>query len=55
MRHENHDHAQQHRCFVFETQQKTEVASLIVSYYPALSTWITVDEVPVSIIASAGS
>ncbi|XP_073998839.1 unconventional myosin 81F [Rhodnius prolixus] len=52
MRHENHDHAQQHRCFVFETQQKTEVASLIVSYYPALSTWITVDEVPVKAITN---
>lgn len=37
-----------HRCFVFETPQKTEIGSLIVSYCPSLSNWITENEVPVS-------
>lgn len=38
-----------HRCFVFETPQKSEIGSLIVSYCPALAGWITDNEVPVSI------
>ena len=38
-----------HRCFVFETSQKTEIGSLIVSYCPSLSTWITENEIPVCI------
>uniref|UniRef100_A0A182IIZ7 Myosin motor domain-containing protein n=1 Tax=Anopheles atroparvus TaxID=41427 RepID=A0A182IIZ7_ANOAO len=38
--------ADQQRCFVFETAQKNEIGSLIVSYYPALSNWITENEVP---------
>ncbi|XP_035780408.1 myosin-I heavy chain-like isoform X3 [Anopheles albimanus] len=38
--------AEQQRCFVFETAQKNEIGSLIVSYYPALSNWITENEVP---------
>ncbi|XP_062560255.1 unconventional myosin heavy chain 6 [Armigeres subalbatus] len=37
----------QQRCFVFETSQKNEIGSLIVSYFPALSNWITENEVPV--------
>lgn len=37
-----------HRCFVFETTQKTEIGSLIISYYPALAAWITEQEAPVS-------
>ncbi|XP_059621971.1 myosin-I heavy chain isoform X2 [Phlebotomus argentipes] len=37
----------QQRCFVFETVQKNEIGSLIVSYFPALSNWITENEVPV--------
>lgn len=32
--------------FVFETPQKNEIGSLIISYFPALSTWITENEVP---------
>lgn len=32
---------EQQRCYVFETTQKQEIASLIVSYFPQLSTWIT--------------
>lgn len=31
----------QQRCYVFETKQKQEIGSLIVSYYPPLSNWIT--------------
>ncbi|XP_055908481.1 myosin-I heavy chain isoform X1 [Eupeodes corollae] len=38
--------AEQQRCFVFETSQKNEIGSLIVSYYPPLSNWITENEVP---------
>lgn len=32
--------------FVFETPQKNEIGSLIISYFPALSNWITENEVP---------
>lgn len=34
------------RCFVFETSQKNEIGSLIISYFPGLSNWITENEVP---------
>ncbi|XP_046440084.1 myosin-I heavy chain-like isoform X4 [Daphnia pulex] len=30
-----------HKCLVFETKEKEEIASLIVSYCPALSYWLT--------------
>lgn len=33
-------HVASHRSFVFETNQKNEIGSLIISYYPPLSTWI---------------
>lgn len=36
----------QQRCFVFETSQKNEIGSLIISYFPGLSNWITENEVP---------
>lgn len=36
----------QQRCFVFETKQKTEIGSLIISYFPALSNWINENEIP---------
>lgn len=35
------------KCYVFETKQKHEIGSLIVSYYPPLSNWITENENPV--------
>lgn len=36
----------QQRCYVFETSQKNEIGSLIISYFPALSNWITENEIP---------
>ena len=33
--------ADNHKCLVFETKEKEEIASLIVSYCPALSYWLT--------------
>ncbi|KAL1461041.1 hypothetical protein WDU94_012973 [Cyamophila willieti] len=41
-----------HRCFVFETAQKTEIGSLIISYYPALAAWITEQEAPAKSITN---
>lgn len=38
---------EQQRCYVFETKQKHEIGSLIVSYYPPLSNWITENENPI--------
>lgn len=46
MRHQN-DNAAAHKCFVFETQQKSEIGSLIVSYCPGLAGWIIENEAPV--------
>lgn len=46
MRHQN-DNASAHKCFVFETQQKSEIGSLIVSYCPGLAGWIIENEAPV--------
>lgn len=42
----NAQNADAQKCFVFETGQKTEIGSLIVSHFPALSNWITENEVP---------
>lgn len=39
---------EQQRCFVFETSQKNEIGSLIISYYPALSSWIIDNETPLA-------
>lgn len=41
-----------YRCFVFETQQKAEIGSLIVSYCPALAGWITENEIPAKAITN---
>lgn len=46
MRHQN-DSVSAHKCFVFETQQKSEIGSLIVSYCPGLAGWIIENEAPV--------
>lgn len=46
MRHPN-DPVSAHKCFVFETQQKSEIGSLIVSYCPGLAGWIIENEAPV--------
>lgn len=47
-----HPQDNSHKCFVFETTQKTEIGSLIVSYCPALANWITDNEAPVKRIKS---
>ncbi|XP_025423592.1 myosin-I heavy chain isoform X3 [Sipha flava] len=51
MRHQN-DNASAHKCFVFETPQKSEIGSLIVSYCPGLAGWIIENEAPVKAITN---
>ncbi|KAL4135651.1 hypothetical protein QTP88_007249 [Uroleucon formosanum] len=51
MRHQN-DNSSAHKCFVFETQQKSEIGSLIVSYCPGLAGWIIENEAPVKAITN---
>ncbi|VVC26926.1 Hypothetical protein CINCED_3A012016 [Cinara cedri] len=51
MRHQN-DSISAHKCFVFETQQKSEIGSLIVSYCPGLAGWIIENEAPVKAITN---
>ncbi|XP_077271011.1 unconventional myosin 81F isoform X1 [Temnothorax americanus] len=41
-----HNPDSSHKCFVFETLQKNEIGSLIVSYCSALAGWITENEIP---------
>lgn len=41
-----HPNDSSNKCFVFETTQKAEIGSLIVSYCPALAGWITENEAP---------
>lgn len=50
-----HPHDNSHKCFVFETTQKAEIGSLIVSYCPALAAWITENEAPTKRIKSKPS
>jgi len=44
-----------HKCLVFETKEKEEIASLIVSYCPALSYWLTDLDRPTKKIKSISS
>jgi len=44
-----------HKCLVFETKEKEEIASLIVSYCPALSYWLTDLDRPTKKIKSVSS
>nr|XP_018910382.1 PREDICTED: unconventional myosin-VIIa [Bemisia tabaci] len=48
----NTNNSHQHHCIVFETAHRSEIASLIVSYYPPLTNCITQSELPIKLMTT---